>query len=171
MRKTWKNLLVTKIWLVTRLNITQMNLGKEDMKKETVKIVKLVEKLLQKIQQFIQLDTNAVKAGEFKSTLGFNQLDRIMTMQQSIGLRLRKLFPNKEIIEYFSALNYQIDYYFPKCKLAIEVDERGHKDRDQTKENKRQKDLKESILIKRILVLMMSLVKYRYLLISQNKIK
>ena len=89
------------------------------------------------------LDTKAVKAGEFKSKLGFNQLDRIMTMQQSVGLRLRKLFPNKEIIEYFSALNYQIDYYFPKCKLAIEVDEHGHKDRDQTKENKRQKDLKK----------------------------
>ena len=66
-----------------------------------------------------------------------------MTKQQSIDLRLRKLFPNEEIIEDFSALNYLIDYYFPKCKLAIEVDELGHKDRDQTKENKRQKDLKE----------------------------
>ena len=119
----------------------------------------------------LMLDTKTVKAGEFKSKLGFNQLDPIMTKQQSTGLRLRKSFPNKEIIEYFSTLYYLIDYYFPKCKLAIEVDEIGHKDRDQTKENKRQKDLKESILIKRILVLMMSLVKYRYLLISQNKIK
>ena len=36
-----------------------------------------------------------------------------------------------------------IDFYFPKCKLAIEVDELSHKDRDQTIENKRQKDLKE----------------------------
>ena len=89
------------------------------------------------------LDTKTVKAGEFKSKLGFNQLDPIMTKQQSTGLRLRKSFPNKEIIEYFSTLYYLIDYYFPKCKLAIEVDEIGHKDRDQTKENKRQKDLKE----------------------------
>ena len=66
-----------------------------------------------------------------------------MTKQQAIGLRLRKLFSNEEIIEDFSALNYLIDFYFPKYKLAIEVDELGHKDRDQTKENKRQKDLKE----------------------------
>ena len=66
-----------------------------------------------------------------------------MTKQQSIGLRLRKLFLNEEMIEDFSALNYLTDYYFPKRKLAIEVDELGHKDRDQTKENKRQKDLKE----------------------------
>ena len=63
-----------------------------------------------------------------------------MTKQQSIGLWLRKLFSSEEIIEDFSALNYLIDFYFPKYKLAIEVDELGHKARDQTKENKRQKD-------------------------------
>ena len=74
----------------------------------------------------------------FEIKLGFNQLDPIMTK-----LRLGKLFPNEDIIEDFSALNYLIDYYFLKRKLAIEVDELGHKDRDKTKENKRQKDLKE----------------------------
>ena len=63
-----------------------------------------------------------------------------MTKQQSIGLRLRKLFPNEDIIEDFSALYYLIDYYFPKRKLALEVNELGHKDRDQIKENKKQKD-------------------------------
>ena len=66
-----------------------------------------------------------------------------MTKQQAIGLRLRKLFSNEEITEYFSALNCLINFYFPKYKLAIEVAELGHKDWDQTKENKRQKDLKE----------------------------
>ena len=45
-----------------------------------------------------------------------------MTKQQSIGVRLRKLFPNEEIIEHFSALHYLIDYDFPKCKFAIEID-------------------------------------------------
>ena len=64
-----------------------------------------------------------------------------MTKQQSIGLRLRKLFSNEEIIEDFSGLNYLIDFCFPKYKLAIEIDDLGHKDRDQTK-NKRQKELK-----------------------------
>ena len=63
-----------------------------------------------------------------------------MTKQQSIGLRLRELFPNEDIIEDFSALYYLIDYYFPKRKLAIEANELGHKDRDQIKENKKQKD-------------------------------
>ena len=66
-----------------------------------------------------------------------------MTKQRSIGLRLRKLFSSKEIIEDFSALNYLNDFYFPKYKLAIEFDELGPEDKDQTKENKRLKDLKE----------------------------
>ena len=47
------------------------------------------------------LDTKTVKAGELEIKLGFNQLDLIMTKQQLLGLRLRKLFPNKEIIEDF----------------------------------------------------------------------
>ena len=63
-----------------------------------------------------------------------------MTKQQSIGLRLGKLFPNEDIIEDFSALYCLIDNYFPKRKLAIEVNELRHKDRDQVKENKKQKD-------------------------------
>ena len=53
------------------------------------------------------------------------------------------MFSNEEIIEDFSILNYLIDFYFPKYKITIEIDEFGHKDRDQTKENKRQKHLKE----------------------------
>ena len=36
-----------------------------------------------------------------------------------------------------------IDYYFPKYKVAVEVDQLGHKDRDHTEENKRQKDLEQ----------------------------
>ena len=79
-----------------------------------------------------------VKAGELKIKLGFNQLDPMMNKQQAIDVRLWKFFSNKEIIEDFSALNHLIDFYFPKYKLAKEADELGHKDRDQTKENKRQ---------------------------------
>ena len=56
------------------------------------------------------LDTKTVKASELKIKLGFNYLDLIMTRQQSIGLRSRKLFSNKEIIEDISPLNYLIDY-------------------------------------------------------------
>ena len=58
-----------------------------------------------------------------------------MTKQQSVGLRIRKTVPNEEIIEYFfvKKFDYMIDFYLPKRKLAIEVDELGHKDRKQKK--------------------------------------
>ena len=39
-----------------------------------------------------------VKAAELKTIFGFNQLDPIITKQQSIGLRIRKTFPIEEII-------------------------------------------------------------------------
>ena len=89
------------------------------------------------------INKKTVKAGELKVKLSFKQLDLIITKQKAIDLRIRKLFSKEDIMEDFSALNYLIDFYFPKCKLAIEVDELSHKDRDQTIENKRQKDLKE----------------------------
>ena len=82
----------------------------------------------------------------------------------------------KKIIEdvYAKNFDYTIDFYLPERKLAVEVDELGHFDRDQITENKRQKELTsilgvhllELILMKKILVLMMSMVKYRHLLVS-----
>ena len=38
-----------------------------------------------------------------------------------------------------------IDFYLPKRKLAIEVDEFGHEDRKQNKENKMRKELEEHL--------------------------
>ena len=67
------------------------------MKYKSENIISPVENVLQKKQQFIK----TVKAVELKIKLGFNQLDPIMTKQQSIGLKIKKTFPNKEIIEDF----------------------------------------------------------------------
>ena len=60
------------------------------------------------------IDTKTVKVAELKTKLGFNQVDPIMSKQESIGLRLKKTFSGKEIIKDFSALNYLIDFYFSK---------------------------------------------------------
>ena len=87
-------------------------------------------------------DMKTVKAAELKIKLGFNQVNPIMSKQESIGLRLKKkLFWGEEIIEDFSALNYLIDFYFQKYKLAVEVDELGHTNKDSVKENERQTEI------------------------------
>ena len=58
----------------------------------------------------------------------------------------------REIIEEFSALNYLIDFYFPKYKLVVEVDELVHADRDLVKENKRQTEIAEYLNCKCITI-------------------
>ena len=88
------------------------------------------------------IDIKTVKAVELKTLLGFNQLDPIMTKQQSIGLRIRKTFLNEEIIKdfYVKKFDYMIHFYLPKRKLLIEVDEIGHEDRKQKKKIKDKKN-------------------------------
>ena len=44
-----------------------------------------------------------------------------------------------------SVLNYQIDLYFLEHKLAIEVDGKGHTDRDEKKENDREEKIKKEL--------------------------
>ena len=46
-----------------------------------------------------------------------------------------------EVIEDFPALDYLIDSYFPKYKLAVEIGELSYGDRDSVKENKRQTEI------------------------------
>ena len=62
------------------------------------------------------IDIKTIKAGDFKIKLGFNQLDLIVTKQESIGLRIRKAFPNEEIMEdfYVKKFDYMIGFYLSK---------------------------------------------------------
>ena len=38
---------------------------------------------------------------------------------------------------------YLTDFYFPKYKFAVEIDDLGHADRDSVKENQRQTEIKK----------------------------
>ena len=59
---------------------------------------------------------NSVKtqAAIFRAKFGVNQHDEVLRKQQLLGLRLKKLFPGKDIIEEYSALNYRTDFIFKK---------------------------------------------------------
>ena len=76
------------------------------------------------------MDCRTISAINFKSKLGFNQHDPIMTQEQSILSKIMTLFATEEIILQHNVLGYKTDAYFSKYKLAIEVDEHGHKDRN-----------------------------------------
>ena len=47
-----------------------------------------------------------------------------------MGLRLEKLFSDEGMIEECSAVNYRADFTFKKHMLVVEIDEKGHADRN-----------------------------------------
>ena len=93
-----------------------------------------------------------------------------------MGLRLKKLFPNEDIKQYYSVLRYRTDFILKKNMLVIEIDELGHTGRIQTmkaKDKKNQKivliTLLELILIKNISMTMENLVQLALTLPNQLK--
>ena len=60
-----------------------------------------------------------------------------------MGLRLKKLFPNEDIIEEYSALHYRTDFTFKKHILVVKIDKKGHNGRNRDYESKRQKEFED----------------------------
>ena len=82
---------------------------------------------------------------DFKTRLGFKQQYPIIAQEQSILTKIKFAFSTEEIIFQHSVLGYRIDAYFLKCKLAIDVDEKGHQDKDFECETERQKAIEREL--------------------------
>ena len=88
-----------------------------------------------------------------------------------------RVFASEEIFLHHSLLSYKIDLYFSKHRLTIEIDEKGHNDRNIDYETKRQKaieknlivNLLELILMGKIFRYMLKLARYTITLKSQTK--
>ena len=91
------------------------------------------------------MDCRTTPAVNFGTRLGFNQHDPIMTQEQSILSKIVTILAAEKIILQHNALGYRIDAYFPKYKLAIEVDEQGHNDKDIDYEIRIQKTTEKEI--------------------------
>ena len=66
--------------------------------------------------------------------------------EYTITSQIEQVFVNERIKPQHFVLNkYYIDYYFPEHKLAVEIDEKAHLDRDEDKEKKREKEVKEEL--------------------------
>ena len=70
----------------------------------------------------------------FRLLLGFNELDISFTKEQSIINKLLETFSREEISLQHFVLRYKIDAYFVKYKLAVEIGEHNHEQRDNEKE-------------------------------------
>ena len=80
---------------------------------------------------------------EFKTRLGFNQHDLIMTKEKSVLTKIMKLFLAEGILLQHSVLSYQIGLYFSKHRLATEIYEKVHDDRNIDYETKRKKAIEK----------------------------
>ena len=72
---------------------------------------------------------------DFRSKLGFSLHDITIRKEkyQQVSTKIIKAFANKTTLHNTQILSCQDDLYLSKHKLAIEVDEKGHTDRDEKK--------------------------------------
>ena len=66
----------------------------------------------------------------FKKKLGFALHDVINTKEQSVISAIKDAFEGEDMQTQYSVLSYRVDLYFHKYKLAVEVNELGHADRN-----------------------------------------
>ena len=62
-----------------------------------------------------------------------------MSKEELVTIKIIKTFSNEKVLLEYSILDYQIGLYFLEHKLAIEVDEKEHTDRDQKKKKMKEK--------------------------------
>ena len=91
MKKTQKQLLVIKIQLVTKHSIILKNLKRHEIQ-DWEDFQPCRKFSAEELAVCLIIDIKTVKAAELKIKLGFNQVDPIISKQEAIGLRLKKLF-------------------------------------------------------------------------------
>ena len=80
-----------------------------------------------------------------KKKLGFNLHDVINTKEQTVLESIKDVFEGEDMQTHYSVLGYRIDLYFHKYRLAIEVDELGHADRNLSDEINRQNTIEREL--------------------------
>ena len=85
------------------------------------------------------------KTINFRSDLGFKQINLILKKEQSVIESIRDTFKGEDIRIQCTVLGYRIDLYFYEHKLAIEIDEIGNNDRNTDYETKREREIKKQL--------------------------
>ena len=84
-------------------------------------------------------------AHKFRTILGFQKDDVIITKEQSVQWNMKSLFEGENMQTQYSVLGYRIHLYFHDYKLEIEIDENDHSDRNIDYELKRQKLIEQEL--------------------------
>ena len=126
----------------------------------------------------VEMTMSSVKtqAVIFRDKFGVNQHDKVLRKQQSLGLRLKKLFPNEDIIEEYFALHYRTDFTFKKHMLVVQMMKKDmlteihiRKEKDKKNWKSLVTSLLELILMNWIAMIMKYLVELVLTLLNQLK--
>ena len=93
----------------------------------------------------VKMDSRTDDSSKFKRKLGFTLHGVINTKEQTVISAIKDAFEGEKKETQYSVLCYRIDLYFHKYKLAIEVDELGHSDRNINDEIERQRALETQL--------------------------
>ena len=93
----------------------------------------------------IIMDCRTDQSCNFKRNLGFSLHDVINIKDQTAINSIKDAFEGENMQTQYTVISYRIDLYFHKYKLAIEVDELGHSDRNIDYEIQRQQALEREL--------------------------
>ena len=117
------------------------------------------------------------EAINFRTALRFKHHDLIMTKEHSVSTKIMKAFAIEQMKPQYFVLVYRPDLHFLEHKLAVDIEEKEHKDRNINDEIERQKAIEKELgsdprinLDKEnILIWILKLVKYAITLKNQMK--
>ena len=76
--------------------------------------------------------------------MGFKENEISEGKEYSIVKRIKKILKRQKIIDQYRVEKYFIDLFFPGHKLGIKIDENGHTDRSEIKEQEREEIIKNA---------------------------
>ena len=91
------------------------------------------------------MDCRTDKSCSLKNNIDFKLYDAINTKKQTMINSIKDAFEGESIQTQYRVLGYKTDLYVHEYKLAIEVDELRHADRNINNEIKRQKALENKL--------------------------
>ena len=91
------------------------------------------------------MDRRTDKSCNLKRNLGYNLHDVINTKEQTVLKSIIDAFEGEYMQTQYSVLDWWIDLYFHDYKLAIEVGELGHNDRNLDQGMERQKAIEKEL--------------------------
>ena len=81
----------------------------------------------------------------FRFPLGFKENDMYESKESSVLKSIMDTFEGENMETEYNILNYKIDLYFCDYKLAVEIDENGHRDRNSNHRKQRQKEIENEL--------------------------